>query len=338
MSSNPTGARTLPAEPTRAMLDAWSDEMRGHATHRPSTQWPGLHYSDNEALMVKAYQAMLNAAPQVPESERPGPRLAVTTPAVAAPCAPGYVPWDLETVKQEIRDLFARYGSGDYTPTEEEKEIIENALDEILTPPPGGMPSGPVATAAFNAAIDFALDEAGPDGLMFLECWREGAWPEIAEAFPEFKGPLPSAEPTVEPIGYAVVMENGEGPFVGCYRVKDVAEACRDRQPEAHNDVVVPVYAAPSAATGWKPTPEHPHFDEEALRAEIARVWGEHGAHADVYGMLLRDAGRYRWLRLNLRAEDRMIGYCVRRWAIETDCSVTDIETHIDASKKGESP
>lgn len=33
---------------------------------------------------------------------------------------------------QEIRDLFARYGSGDYEPTEEEKAIIDAGLEEVL--------------------------------------------------------------------------------------------------------------------------------------------------------------------------------------------------------------
>lgn len=46
---------------------------------------------------------------------------------------------------------------------------------------------------AFNAAINFALDKAGPECRTFLELWREGGWPEIAEAFPEFKGPFPGA-------------------------------------------------------------------------------------------------------------------------------------------------
>jgi hypothetical protein len=41
--------------------------------------------------------------------------------------------------------------------------------------------------AAFNAAINFALDEAGPEGLEFLRQWREGAWDEIAEQWPTFK-------------------------------------------------------------------------------------------------------------------------------------------------------
>jgi hypothetical protein len=39
---------------------------------------------------------------------------------------------------------------------------------------------------AFNAAINFALDEADGDGLIFLEMWREGQWQEIAHSFPQF--------------------------------------------------------------------------------------------------------------------------------------------------------
>lgn len=58
-----TPSADLPSEPTRAMLDAWSDVMRGIGRHRPSTAWPGLHYSDGESLMVDAYRAMLSAAP-----------------------------------------------------------------------------------------------------------------------------------------------------------------------------------------------------------------------------------------------------------------------------------
>lgn len=44
-----------------------------------------------------------------------------------------------------------------------------------------------------------------------------------------------------------------------------------------------------------------------------------------------KDAARYRWLRQNLQTDDRMVGYCVRRWSIHTDCSVTSIDAHIDA-------
>ncbi len=39
---------------------------------------------------------------------------------------------------------------------------------------------------AFNAAIDFALDDAGEDGLIFLRMWREGDWAGIAKEFPDF--------------------------------------------------------------------------------------------------------------------------------------------------------
>ena len=38
--------------------------------------------------------------------------------------------------------------------------------------------------AAFNAAIDFALEE--PMGLAFLSLWREGDWDAIALEWPDF--------------------------------------------------------------------------------------------------------------------------------------------------------
>ena len=44
----------------------------------------------------------------------------------------------------------------------------------------------------FNAAIDFAVGKAGLEAGTFLSLWREGAWPEIREEFPEFKGPFPA--------------------------------------------------------------------------------------------------------------------------------------------------
>lgn len=45
-----------------------------------------------------------------------------------------------------------------------------------------------------------------------------------------------------EPDGYAVVMEGGEGPFVGCYRMRQIAEQACARQPAGHGDVVLPVF------------------------------------------------------------------------------------------------
>jgi hypothetical protein len=39
---------------------------------------------------------------------------------------------------------------------------------------------------------------------------------------------------------------------------------------------------------------EYERFDEAALRQEIAKTWGEHGAHADLFGMMMDriEAGR----------------------------------------------
>lgn len=41
-------------------------------------------------------------------------------------------------------------------------------------------------STAFNAAIDFAVDESDGDGLLFLRLWREGDWEAIAREFPAF--------------------------------------------------------------------------------------------------------------------------------------------------------
>jgi hypothetical protein len=73
----------LPSEPTRAMLDAWWDVMRGIGRHRPSTVWPGLHYSDHESLMVDAYKAMLEVAPA---SEKPATRSDIRCPVCGWVC------------------------------------------------------------------------------------------------------------------------------------------------------------------------------------------------------------------------------------------------------------
>ena len=40
--------------------------------------------------------------------------------------------------------------------------------------------------SAFNAAIDFAIDEADGEGILFLRMWREGDWDGIAKEFPDF--------------------------------------------------------------------------------------------------------------------------------------------------------
>lgn len=39
---------------------------------------------------------------------------------------------------------------------------------------------------AFNAAIDFTLEQTDSDGMIFLRMWREGDWEGIHSEFPEF--------------------------------------------------------------------------------------------------------------------------------------------------------
>lgn len=39
---------------------------------------------------------------------------------------------------------------------------------------------------AFNAAINYAIDEAKEHGTLFLSMWREGDWDGIRKEFPDF--------------------------------------------------------------------------------------------------------------------------------------------------------
>jgi hypothetical protein len=39
--------------------------------------------------------------------------------------------------------------------------------------------------------------------------------------------------------------------------------------------------------TPFRPDPKP--FDEQSVRCEIVKVWGEHGAHTEVYDMLLNE-------------------------------------------------
>lgn len=40
-------------------------------------------------------------------------------------------------------------------------------------------------------------------------------------------------------IGYAVIMDNGNGNFVGIWKNQATAELIRSKQPEYHNNIVV---------------------------------------------------------------------------------------------------
>lgn len=118
-------------------------------------------------------------------------------------------------VKQEIRDLFARFGSGDYMPTPDEVDTINQGLDGLIDP-------------LFAA----------------------------------------------EPIGFAVRM--AEGPFVGIWQDRELAEHVCKKQPPSHGNEVVPVYASPAAA----PT-EAPCRVGEAvglLMSAAALMGGSHGS------------------------------------------------------------
>ena len=45
----------------------------------------------------------------------------------------------------------------------------------------------------YNAAINFAIDDVGLEGILLLRLWREGDWPGIAGEFPEFNEKYPNA-------------------------------------------------------------------------------------------------------------------------------------------------
>jgi hypothetical protein len=65
-----------------------------------------------------------------------------------------------------------------------------------LTRSVSAAPVESASTASFNAAINFAIDDVGPEGLTFLRLWREGDWDAIRKEFPEFGLPLADAVPT----------------------------------------------------------------------------------------------------------------------------------------------
>jgi Lar family restriction alleviation protein len=88
------------------------------------------------------------------------------------------------------------------------------------------------AVEAFNAAIDFALgDDLHDYGLLFLEMWREGRWDEIAEEFPEFKGPFPSSA-----LSSNAPMKDERGllPCPFCGQPPTVSERADDHSPTKH--------------------------------------------------------------------------------------------------------
>lgn len=135
--------------------------------------------------------------------------------------------------------------------------------------------------------------------------WNGRSWSKLSDecALPQAEAPAP--------IGYAVVMDNGIGPFAGCYRVKSVAEMICKRQPAAHNDVVIPVYAAPPVKPG-----RNLERAVELLQSHAAMIWDSEvnwgGPHKgeiddpdalDEYEELLRVAASLETLRVSLGGE-----------------------------------
>jgi len=41
-------------------------------------------------------------------------------------------------------------------------------------------------TNAYNAALEFALNQTDDEAVMFLRAWQHGEWDEISEHFPDF--------------------------------------------------------------------------------------------------------------------------------------------------------
>lgn len=78
-----------------------------------------------------------------------------------------------------------------------------------------------------------------------------------------------------------------------------------------------------------------PVFDEHTLQAEVAKMWGLHGAHSEVLRMLIADSRRYRWLAASAVAGD-WGSFC--GWKIDVGvagaASIETLEQAIDAAMK----
>lgn len=75
--------------------------------------------------------------------------------------------------------------------------LVNKKLPPLSATPEGayGTHAGDRSNQAFlKAAIDFAIDQAGPqegDGIAFLKLLRAGSWEAIATEFPSFKTAQP---------------------------------------------------------------------------------------------------------------------------------------------------
>lgn len=111
----------------------------------------------------------------------------------------------------------------------------------------------------------------------------------------------------IQPMGYIVAMDRGVGPYVGCYRTPELAEAVAAKQPAGHSDIVIPVYAAPQPQVGARKEGEPrlpavaapgvpPSVELSAdLKAAITRAatWLHRGAPQDECESTISDVVKY---------------------------------------------
>jgi len=98
--------------------------------------------------------------------------------------------------------------------------------------------------AAKLADLIDAATTAEPAGTETKLDVEEGDWELIVRALRAF-----SAEMTMDPAGYAVIM--ADGPFVGIWRDRTIAEKIQAKQPSSHGDRVVPLYDSAIVEKLW---------------------------------------------------------------------------------------
>lgn len=128
-----------------------------------------------------------------------------------------------------------------------ERESVEEVLKIVGTYGPWG--------TDINESLRYQIVLA--DEVKRLQIARAAFSRDASELQHELDELRASLSSVAAPDGYAVVMEGGEGPFVGCYRMRQIADQACARQPAGHGDVVLPVYFARSATaeSGCIPVP-----------------------------------------------------------------------------------